>query len=406
LTKEAKIAGYDRVAILINEIPFRDWAGVAIGMLREPENRAPVLILSDYLHTSDYLSAFLLAHEFGHTYYLWHPEYGLQGTSSPSKCDSYNVYSRKYEKSAYTVMSTTQDRAGPFWIDDARYESYPETTVTLKYENKIVQTKDSNLLKQFRSSPDPEVVLVSGIIFNNSNAEANDPWIRLGGIPDIQSGSVGDYSITTLDNSGRVMGRFGFNASFTGFDEVNETFVGSTTDSIPFFFSVPYELGVTKIELIDPDGVVMASKVVTKNAPIVNSVSPSGGETFSSGSIITVKWSASDADGDRLLHSILYSDDRGKSWIPLSSNQAEETYMWNTTDIDASEGYLIKVLATDGVNLGESESSTTFTIGNQPFSSTTPTSANNLPISTYIIIGVAVLALVAVTIVLVSRKRK
>jgi hypothetical protein len=373
LTKEAKLAGYDRVVILINGID-QPWTGIAVGMLREPENRAPIFIRSNWMHSNDYLNAYLLAHELGHTYYLWHPEdYPKEMAQSPSKCDLYDVYSRQYEKNVFTFMSISQDRVGPYWIDDARYETSPETTVTGKYDNKVVQTKDSNLLTQFRSSPDPEVILVSGSIFNDSTAETNDPWIRVGGIPDIQSGSGGNYSITMLDSAGRLLNKFGFNASFTGFDEVNDKFIGSTSDSIPFFFSVPYESGVAKIELSDPNGIVMASKVVTQNTPVVNSVSPNGGEVFASGSQITVNWDASDADGDTLLYSVLYSADRGESWIPLSSDQTEKTYTWNTTDISVSAGYLIKVLATDGVNLGESESSTTFQVGNQQSSTPSPT---------------------------------
>ena len=77
LSTEADLLGYDRVVIVHTEDDLENFTfcGSAMGMLREPQNRLPVVIVSEDLEESNYClnKEKLIAHEIGHTYFLWHP---------------------------------------------------------------------------------------------------------------------------------------------------------------------------------------------------------------------------------------------------------------------------------------------------------------------------------------------
>ncbi|MEM3641258.1 MAG: hypothetical protein QXH37_04995 [Candidatus Bathyarchaeia archaeon] len=52
----------------------------------------------------------------------------------------------------------------------------------------------------------------------------------------------------------------------------------------------------------------------------------------------------------------------GETWIPLASNLKTTSYTWDTSSLTFGDKYLIRVIATDGVNTGEDVSNNTFTM--------------------------------------------
>jgi len=73
------------------------------------------------------------------------------------------------------------------------------------------------LLKQLKADPldpDPTVILMRGVVFENSTTVL-EPWYKLNGTADTQLGSSGEYKVQYLDTNGDVIGEAGFNISLT-----------------------------------------------------------------------------------------------------------------------------------------------------------------------------------------------
>jgi hypothetical protein len=342
----AVMLGYDRAVIVIHDMG-QNWGGIAIGMLRFPENRVPVLITEGAREGA-------VAHEIGHTYYLWHPH-----DIGPTVYDAkrFWVLERDYEDVVSTFMSYLPP---PLWIDPGRYDSDPKEWVQL---NPFVGTWRWNLFEQLKVGIDPEIVIVQGEVHNNGTINADQPWFFLQeGIPDLLSQTSGNYSIYLLDNSSQALDYFGFNVSFSYFLDLNGTLTSIETECVPFVFKVPFLSGTRTIEIRNMTGHTLVSRLVSPNKPSVNVTFPNGGETLTSGANYTITWESFDLDGDQLYFSITYSTDAGQSWLPIATGLNQTSCVWNTSYLEPGTKYHIKVIASDGVNTCEDLSDDTFTV--------------------------------------------
>ena len=370
LSKFARTLGYDRCVIIIQD-RNQSWAGIAIGM--SYYDRVPVIVVNEQLFIG-----YLIAHELGHTYYLWHPHDWipqLDWFGPPVYwAECYWPYMRTYMLLSRTFMSyasrppegTDPDlwRRLPVWIDKGRYDSDPKTMqppgVWWRW----------NLFDQLTVNPhekDPETtILLSFTLYKNQTVVIDKPWYIVSSrTHDLDFGSVGNYSIILLNSERHVIGQVGFNASFTYFTELNGTMVEIQTDSLPLIFNIPYVAGTAYIEIRNATGHVLACRVVTSNPPTVKITFPNGGETLRAGNNYTITWEALDLDGDPLTYMVAYSQDGGKTWIPIAFDINQTYYVWDTSKLKGGTNYLVKVIATDGVNTGED-------ISDHPFSVVVP----------------------------------
>jgi hypothetical protein len=350
LSDMATKLGYDRVAIVIKDIG-QNWAGIAIGMLRQPENRVPVILTFEYLEREG-----LLAHEIGHTYYLWHPhDIGPEVYYA----QRFWVEKRYYEDLVNTFMSY---RPPPLWIDKGRFDSdAKKPLVNWPY----YCTWRWNLLDQLSIGldPDPEVIVLQGVVFKNGTLKSDGSWWHLlEGTPDLELGTAGNYSIVFLNQQYEVLGQLGFNVTFTYLLDMNGTLIEAETDSVPFQFKIPYVNGTTTIEIRNSTGHILVSRTISSHAPTVNVTFPNGGEVLALGSNYTITWEASDLDGDPLTYSVAYSQDGGENWIPLAIDITENSYTWETRYLQNGTNYLFKIVANDGINIGEDTSDNPFAL--------------------------------------------
>ena len=369
LSVEARCLGYDRVVVLIHGRKYYDpWWGLAVGMLKEPEDRVPVIVVDNgIMAISD-----LIAHELGHTYYLWHPH----DIGPPvNETMRYWVLYRDYQRRASTFMSYKSKLPEGVpkdvrWIDNGRYDSDPKTWIDLtEYGTEVDGTWRWNLFDQLTS---PEilipVIVISGLIFDNGTINCNKNWYQLPkGKPDILTGQVapqtGNYTILMLNDKKQVLSQTSFNASFTYFlTDSNDTLIKEETDTVPFVFSLPFFEGTRFIQIRNSTGQVLVERTITVNSPTVEVTFPNGGESLKVGSDYTITWKASDQDEDELSYLIAYSQDNGENWIPLASNIKEKQYVWDLSSVSQGDRYLIKVIATDGINTGEDMSDDPFEI--------------------------------------------
>jgi len=347
----ARTLGYDKAVVIIRD-RTQGWAGIAIGM--PFGDRVPVIVVNKYV-SPRYED--LVAHEIGHTYDLWHPHDNGPHVYHATR---FWVFKRDYEQMASTFMSYSHILPPGIppdirWIDKGRYDSDNTWNATAKVWQR-------NLFDQLKMGIDPEIIVVRGTVFKNFTIAADEPWYRLPeGIPDLAPETTGNYSIVLLDEQHQTLSQMNFNVSFTYTVDLNGTLIEAETDYVPFIYNIQYVSGTSTIEIRNSTGYVLASKTISSNPPTVNLTFPNGGEVLETGTNYTMTWEASDPDEDSLTYSLAYSRDGGENWIPIALDLNQTKYTWDTSNLHRGDSYLVKVIATDGVNTAEDASNSTFT---------------------------------------------
>ena len=163
----------------------------------------------------------------------------------------------------------------------------------------------------------------------------------------------GAYSAELQAAGGQVLASQSFNISFK---LPHRT---TTLTAAPFRLALPYSSTAARV-VIRKGSVEIGSRAISKNAPTVNITFPNGGETI--GATANVTWQGSDADGDALTYSVLYSPD-GSNWSALVTDLNATTYRWDTAVSAGSRAAKIMVVANDGSNQASDTSDAAFTVG-------------------------------------------
>ena len=315
------------------------WTGLSI----PSATKGAVLVLQDCLTT--------VAHEIGHTYNL--------PVQQRSLGEEYNI-----------ELDITGSFAHGYWVNE-NVEKRPSTSLYCfmsarthprqSLEERWVCKPDYEyLIGDLSLTADPEVLGVSGLIFRNNSVVFDQCYRIPEATPDLEAGETGNYYVVLLDNTGTVLSRIGFNATFM--IEMGETMPMSETDVVPFAFKIPWMPDTSQIEIRDATDNVLATRIVSGNSPSVTVTFPNGGEILMPPQNYTITWESLDPDGDPLSYAVLYSNDDGTSWLPLAIDYKETSYVWNVTSLPLGSNYLVKIIATDGVNTGEDVSDDTFAI--------------------------------------------
>jgi len=291
----------------------------------------------------------VVAHEIGHTYELYEDYDPTLAPGAParywnrdkntdvdSRSGGYDVLGGQRKPRLRTFMNTGGNLADR-WVDKRDYEW---------------------LMEKLRDRADPEVLLLSGIIFKNNSATFSNIWYRLSeGIGDIEAGGLGNYYIVLLNDLNNTLSRVGFNATFgIASDppiEIDEAYFG---------FRLSWVDGTRMVQLQDASGNVLATRTVSPNPPSVTVISPNGSEIYISGTNYTITWSASDPDGDILTYDVHISWDGGYTWIPLETSLKQTSFTYDFSNLPGGNKYLVRIFANDGVNVGEDTSDTFFTV--------------------------------------------
>ena len=251
-----------------------------------------------------------------------------------------------------------------------------------------------NLLKNPSFKPkDPEGLLVSGTI-NKNGTVVLDPFIYLPQTElDLVPGTRDDYTFVLFDASGNVVSTSGFNTKLSGsipdIQEYNKYMTPS--ENVGFVRRIEWKPGTKRIELQDKSRKVLASKTVSTNPPVVRITSPDGGESWTQGEPVTIRWQGTDADGDNLTYAIGISGDGGTSWIPLSNSMTGNEYTLRPGGLAGGEQYRIKIIASDGVNTAEAVSNANFRVSGIQVSETKKAGVNPIIPVTSVFIAIGVL---------------
>jgi hypothetical protein len=347
LAFKAWIGGYDKAVGVLPEGWFarnmygkwKNARGVSV-----PFSGA-VLVEDKYWTTS--------AHEIGHTYGLW-----KSPLPEPEEYEEFPETSGRIGNGVWVVKRESGgDWFGDYFLRDNSV-CFMGNLVSKEWWGHVWVDNDcyENLLESLTSpSQDPDVIFLSGLIYENDTVETENWYSMQNGTASLDFGSSGNYSIVYLDDEGADINAIGFDPLFLCTDN-------STGQNVTcFMFSVPYVVNTAEIQ-IRHDNVTIYDRMASANAPIVNVSYPNGGETVLSGDNCTISWESSDLDLDPLTYNVMLSSDNGSSWVPLATDLTENSYVWNTSYLQSGDNYLVKILATDGINTGENVSNSTFTV--------------------------------------------
>ena len=278
-------------------------------------------------------------HEIGHTYGLTHTNH---------RDDGYYVAGRTEVNDAQTWMSTGEIFDPPvepklrrpvpyFWVADYQY---------------------LQLFRAMRNPFDPEILSFCADFWRNGTVELGNLRRYPTGFPTYNEGTAGNYSVVQLDGSSNVLSIVGFNVTFEGaIDEHPD----ATLNRVSIAFTIPYSNATKQVQVRDQLGSIVASRTVSDNPPSVHVTSPNGGEILKSDQT-RISWEASDLDGDPLTYDLVVSGDGGFTWDPVATGLNQTTHDLILTGFTGGDRYLVKVVASDGVNTAEDVSDGFFTI--------------------------------------------
>jgi len=152
----------------------------------------------------------------------------------------------------------------------------------------------------------------------------------------------GAWNVTALDANGATVATYGFEPVWRGSDNTRDRI------AIPVTARIPYDARIRRLELRSPNG-LLAAESVGASRPALQIDSPQDGAS-GVGRAVTVRWSATTADGSPALATIYYSVD-GKIWL----DRAFETKQTSLRLILAKNApkHYIRVVVTDGSRSSE-----------------------------------------------------
>ncbi len=176
------------------------------------------------------------------------------------------------------------------------------------------------------------------------------------------------FTLAFLDGSGAVLAEQGFlfNVSLPLHTHGDDGSDGDPLDILAYF-QVTREIpnGSARAE-IRFRGTSAWSLSAAGEAPRITILAPTGGETVPPAAELRIRWSSSDADGDALTHTVLFSLDGGATFIPLGLAIRGTEYRWATGASAGSERAVVKVIASDGFHSAEAASGELHLGGGEP----------------------------------------
>jgi hypothetical protein len=127
-------------------------------------------------------------------------------------------------------------------------------------------------------------------------------------------------------------------------------------DALSFNQIVTLAAGARSVQIVrTSDGRVLANRALSAAAPVVTDVALAGAPDPVAG-VVTLTWSASDADSDPLTFSVLYSRDGGATFQPVQMGVTGASTAIDTAPLGGSADARFRVVAHDGFHTGEADS--------------------------------------------------
>jgi hypothetical protein len=181
------------------------------------------------------------------------------------------------------------------------------------------------------------------------------------------------YTLELHNLNDETLASYSFDVNFESEYDAHPGTPEGTSTSPPFppepnkqqsvSFIIPWEDGTTKVVLLN-DSDVIDQIPVSNHPPKVIITDPSGSEDWAAGTVHPLTWEGSDADGDSLKYSVIYSHDGGTSWVLIASDLTNPHYDVDVNSMAGGNDVRFRVVATDGINIGYDETDWPISIPN------------------------------------------
>jgi hypothetical protein len=231
---------------------------------------------------------------------------------------------------------------------------------------------------RLRTTAEDQALVVHATIFNPDHEDYAGTPGALGDLHRIDGNIAytlpdGNYAVELRDGDGNTLHREDFAVSFEseydahgGVPHADEPpFPPDPTLRADLSFIVPWMAGTDSVVLLEGN-MVLEQRPLSATAPEVTITDPVEAVTWEAGSTPTLSWTGTDADGDPLSYTVLYSSNAGADWQIMATGYPSTTL---EIDVDALAGTndgRFRVVATDGINTGYDESPAPIEIANKP----------------------------------------
>ncbi|MFH1741509.1 MAG: FG-GAP repeat protein [bacterium] len=205
------------------------------------------------------------------------------------------------------------------------------------------------------------IIFVSGDILTDYSIRLN-PMFEAIGTP-YSSISGGEHLAQCVSANQQVLSEHRFRVFAPGSPEDNDSEVPDDVRSSVFGFYMSFPEGTASVQIVK-DGVVLAQRNVSPNAPVINvsSFTPVGDQ-----GIYQVDLNASDADGDDLSYTAAYSPDGRRSYyVEIQWVEEGARFQFDASELPGGENARIRVMVTDGANSNYDDSPETRFQGKPP----------------------------------------
>ena len=190
-----------------------------------------------------------------------------------------------------------------------------------------------------------DFLAVAGAINPGSGQAAFSFVSRLDSVVNTPALIPGPYSLRLLDAANNVLA-----------DHPFTPIQNDETGLLDFNQVVDFAAGTRTLQIVRlSDGKVAASQTVSPNPPAVQAVTVQASSSPVTGTI-TLSWTASDPDGGPLTFDVAYSRDNGVTFQPVAIGLKSSPASIDTASLGGSGTAVLRVIASDGVNLASADS--------------------------------------------------
>ncbi|GIW07412.1 MAG: hypothetical protein KatS3mg060_2217 [Dehalococcoidia bacterium] len=289
----------------------------------------------------------ILAHELGHNENRKHAPCGGPDGVDPNWPDD------RYPKAQIMESGFDVDERVPRpWNEWEDVMAYCDKWITPYTYRALYGRFQSSLTAAAEGDP-VDHLLVSGLVLDDGRVHLND-WYHQGA--PLSAGPVaGQLAIVLQGADGRTLASRHVDP---------HTHLGAVGTG-PFMALVPYHPETARVAIMR-SGVEVAARQVSAGVPQVRLLAPNGGERIAAGDTLTVTWSASDPDGEGLRALVQFSRDGGLTWQALEADWEGTSLPIEAAQLPGSDRALIRVVVTDGINVGQDVSDAVFSIERKP----------------------------------------
>ncbi len=259
----------------------------------------------------------------------------LGSTLIPASQDPYEVNGRGALGDMADYMGSSGSDQKIYWTTQDVYDQLFNQLATVS-------------ARSLRADNTQRMIDFSGTISSTGNVVLH-PWISFIDTAEVACNTSGDYTLAAVDQSGQVLASQALNVQFWVL-----TNPPKQIDPAPFNGAMCFPSGTVKFQ-IRKGSAVLKEVLVSKNAPVITLTdAPTNPQDK-----YTIKWTASDTDGDNLTYMVEYNDDVSNSdsqWMVLAADLDKTQWEEDFSLLPGSSHAKIRVTVSDGILTGTAES--------------------------------------------------